>query len=32
MKINWDNLAYWIIVVVFVVVMGYMFLTGKAFK
>ena len=32
MKINWDNLAYWIIVVVFVVVMGYMFITGKAFK
>lgn len=31
-KINWDNIAFWIIVLIFVIVMSYMFITGKAFK
>ena len=32
MKTNWDNLAFCIVVMIFVVVMGYLFLTGRAFE
>lgn len=31
-KITLDNIAFWIIVIVFLIVLGYLFLTGRAFK
>ncbi len=31
-KINWDNVAFWIIIIVLIFVMLYLFITGRAFK
>ena len=31
-KINWDDIAFWIIIIVLLIVMGYLLITGKAFK
>jgi len=31
-KINWDNLAWWIILIVFIIVIVYLFATGRAWK
>lgn len=32
MKTNWENIAFWIVFVVFMVIFIYLFATGKAFK
>lgn len=31
-KINWDNIAFWIIVIVLICTMLYLIITGRAFK
>jgi len=31
-KINWNDLGFWIIVIVLSIVMGYLFITGRAFE
>jgi len=31
-KVNWENIAYWIITIIFLIVIGYLFITGGAFK
>jgi len=31
-KINWDDIGFWIIIIVLLIVMGYLFITGRAFK
>jgi len=31
-KINWDDVAFWIITIVLLIVIGYLLITGKAFR
>ncbi len=31
-KINWDDIAFWILIIVLLIVMGYLLVTGRAFK
>jgi len=31
-KINWDDVAFWIITITLIIVIGYLFITGRAFE
>ncbi len=31
-KYDWKDIVFWIVVIVFIVAMGYLFLTGRAIK
>jgi hypothetical protein len=31
-KINWSDVGFWIVVIIFVIIIGYLFISGGAFE